>query len=142
MKTLKAASSGQSETASTAVDEPFTIPPQLVATLDLLTEHIAELTRDNEALRNTFLPHYRDAAAAGSAEPGHPRAADEAVKSSTSNGVDLEAVLQYVKELIRENEELGEMLAEAGRTDKSEWQIALDGAFLLGIGFAGPRRSR
>lgn len=48
-----------------------------------------------------------------------------------SEEVDLEAVVQYVKDLMRENEELGAMVMEAGKTDQGEWQAALDGACIL-----------
>ena len=41
--------------------------------------------------------------------------------------MDLDDVLARVKELIRENEELGDMVLEAGRESKEEWQKALEG---------------
>ena len=51
-------------------------------------------------------------------------------------GVDLGAVLARVKELIRENEELGDMVLEAGRESKDEWQNALEGELSSRSGFA------
>ena len=76
--------------------------------LSLLRGHIAHLTRDNDALRYTFL---------GSSNAARLENA----------GVDLEQVLERVKELIRENEELGEMILESGREGHDEWQRALEG---------------
>lgn len=119
------------------IDEPFEIPPQLTATLSILRDHVAELTRDNDALRKTFLPGHRAAHKKGILpSPGVLQGdvmMDEPpseVKRGTvdlTEEVDLEAVLQYVKDLIRENEELGAMVLEAGKTDQAEWQAALDG---------------
>jgi aspartate oxidase len=65
------------------------------------------LTRENDALRYAFL--------------GPSNAA------RLEAGVDLEQVLERVKELIRENEELGEMILESGREGHDEWQRALEG---------------
>lgn len=47
--------------------------------------------------------------------------------------MDLSVVVGRVKELIRENEELGEMVLEAGRGSSGEWQKALDGALPPGL---------
>lgn len=41
--------------------------------------------------------------------------------------VDLEAVVSRVKDLLRENEELGEMVIEAGKVDTRDWETALEG---------------
>jgi aspartate oxidase len=68
------------------------------------------LTRDNDALRYIFL---------GPSNAGS--------KAQLEAGVDLEQVLERVKELIRENEELGEMILESGREGHDEWQRALEG---------------
>lgn len=120
------------------IDEPFEIPPQLTATLSILRDHVAELTRDNDALRNTFLPRHRAAVKKGivpssgvlQGEVVMDDITSEAKRSAVNQTeeVDLEAVVQYVKDLIRENEELGAMVMEAGKTDQAEWQAALDGA--------------
>jgi len=48
-------------------------------------------------------------------------------------GIDLEQVLSRVKELIKENEELGDMLLQAGTAGGEEWMKALDGMFALRI---------
>lgn len=106
----------------------LTIPHELLPTLSLLRHHIAELTRDNEALRYTLL--------------GGPVASSSKVTLDTPQtqrlpggvlGVDLSVVVGRVKELIRENEELGEMVLEAGRGSSGEWQKALDGALPPGL---------
>lgn len=48
-------------------------------------------------------------------------------------GVDLDKVLKRVKAVMLENEELGEMLLEAGRNEggSEEWEKALEGMFQL-----------
>lgn len=42
-------------------------------------------------------------------------------------GVDLAKVVERVKELLRENEELGEMILEAGKSGAAEYEKTLDG---------------
>lgn len=135
---------GQVESSSgeaATVTEPFDIPPQMIPTLNLLREHIAELTRDNDALRNTFLPRRAAPASAKAVLPDPNKPSEDVTMSESkiqpddaaaavpvsSQEVDLEAVVRYVKDLIRENEELGAMVVEAGRTDQAEWRAALDG---------------
>lgn len=45
-----------------------------------------------------------------------------------AGGLDLERVVERVKQLVRENEELGEMLLQLGqRGDEEEWKKSLDG---------------
>lgn len=137
---------------------PIHIPPNLVPVLALLRDHIQELTRDNAALRYTFLgsaaqrpvnlspgssiattplsvdsPPVTDAATmpfalpvpgAGSLAPPRPASAAPA---SDVPGVDLAAVVERVRTLILENDELGDMVAEAGRVDGEEWLRTLEG---------------
>lgn len=42
-------------------------------------------------------------------------------------GLDLNAVVQRVRELVKENEELGDLVLEAGKVDIEEWELALEG---------------
>lgn len=45
-----------------------------------------------------------------------------------AGGLNLERVVERVKQLVRENEELGEMLLQLGqRGDEEEWKKSLDG---------------
>jgi hypothetical protein len=96
----------------------LSIPPELLPTLSILRSHITTLTRDNEALRCTFL--------------GRPCIADpldtlgEAGKPKV-DGVNLEDVLIRVRELVRENEELGDMVLHAGHADVDALEQALNG---------------
>jgi len=46
---------------------------------------------------------------------------------SERQGVDLKAVVERVRALVKENEELGDMVLEAGRVDTAEWERALEG---------------
>lgn len=114
-------------------EEVLTIPPPLVPVLALLRDHITNLTRDNEALRYTFLGSSRTSTSTStstsiSPNPSEPienhRLSKIAVGGSAE--VDLREVLKRVKELVRENEELGEMVLEAGRNRKEDWQRSLD----------------
>jgi hypothetical protein len=41
--------------------------------------------------------------------------------------LDLKAVVKRVKDVMRENEELGEMILQAGKGRSEEWQGAIDG---------------
>jgi len=98
----------------------LSIPHDLLPTLSILRSHMTTLTRDNDALRYTFLGQ------TSAAEPldvlgeaGKPRA----------GGVILEDVLVRVKELVRENEELGEMVLHAGQANVDALERALHGAF-------------
>lgn len=112
---------------SQSLPEPqqlITIPHELLPTLSLLRRHIAELTRDNEVLRYTFLPNTASSSKAKLDAP----VLGSVMMASGVQGLDLDVVLSRVKELIRENEELGEMVLEAGRASSSGWQKALDGS--------------
>jgi len=129
----------------------ITIPQELLPTLALLRSHIAELTRDNGALRYAFLGAksgsdlvQQGASSSrmtldtpmtglsmeikGSPEPPSITISDNLQEATESQqGVDLGAVLLRVRELLRENEELGEMVLEAGKGGAEEWQQALEG---------------
>lgn len=135
---------------------PITIPHDLLPTLQLLKSHISDLTRENAALRYTFIgePTAGPSRVTGTgASPLSPSATavpvsdplaslDQASISELNRsvagapgetlraqGVDVEKVLTRVKALMLENEELGEMVLEAGRRSgaKEEWQKALEG---------------
>ena len=49
-----------------------------------------------------------------------------------SEGIDLDDVARRVKELILENEELGELVLDAGRSTEPEWQVLIDGEQWIG----------
>jgi hypothetical protein len=51
-------------------------------------------------------------------------------------GIDLDKVVQRVKAIMLENEELGAMVVEAGKHEgrEAEWQKALDGTYHLAPG--------
>lgn len=92
--------------------------------LGVLRHHISELTRDNQALRYTL-----GLGSSSSSKPGLDN--DDSsegkgkARSTGSTGVDLEAVLQRVKMLIKENDEMGDMVIEAGQASTEEWERAL-----------------
>ncbi|KAL7419132.1 hypothetical protein Q5752_005968 [Cryptotrichosporon argae] len=156
---------------------PIAIPSELLPTLAVLKQHIADLTRDNDALRWTFLgpPQAIPSTSSSSSRPtldtpavpappapelspltathgagspvtllspgaasiplfepspaaltpGLPPAASGEPADGASRA-DLEAVVERVKVLLSENEELGEMVLEAGRGGSTEWARALN----------------
>lgn len=53
----------------------------------------------------------------------------EAALDVSDESVDLAAVVERVKTLMAENDELGDMVAEAGSVDGAEWLKAWDGEF-------------
>ena len=115
--------------------KPITIPHGLLPTLSLLRDHITELTRDNEALRYTFIGR-GPAAATSSKVTLEDMEAEGAISAHLSGGiqgVDLEAVVGRVKELLKENDELGDMVLEAGRWGEVKWEKTLEGAFKVEI---------
>ncbi|EJT52547.1 hypothetical protein A1Q1_03679 [Trichosporon asahii var. asahii CBS 2479] len=134
---------------SSAGDEnaPISIPPALVPVLALLRQHIRELTRENSALRYTFLGSHTPARqevislsvgatppTTGDVSPATPLEPMSAGRTplmdhkavSTAPDVDLEAVLTRVKTLMLENEELGDLVAETGQASSDEWLKALE----------------
>ncbi|KIR51949.1 hypothetical protein I315_05587 [Cryptococcus gattii Ru294] len=153
-----------SSSSTSQPDLPIEIPAPLLPLLGVLRTHIAELTRDNYALRYTFmgqalsrqgsitqtatpvfsptlsLPPQENnvdvemAATAGDSGPstvGHaPPTGSSAGQTGVGAGaLDLERVVERVKQLVRENEELGEMLLQLGqRGDEEEWKKSLDGS--------------
>lgn len=111
------------------------IPHDILPVLGVLRKHISELRRDNHALRYTFglsTAHDPPLPTASSSKVTLDRpeaeAADYKGKKTETVGVDLEAVMRRVKELVRENEELGDMVVEVGKASAEEWQAALEGA--------------
>lgn len=143
-------------------DQPIEIPTPLLPLLGILRTHIAELTRDNYALRYTFmgqalprrgsitqtptpvfspissLPPQENnidiemAATTGDSGPSTvglapPSGSGTAQTRVGAGGLDLERVVERVKQLVIENEELGEMLLQLGqRGDEEEWKKTLD----------------
>ncbi|WVW86880.1 hypothetical protein I302_108935 [Kwoniella bestiolae CBS 10118] len=159
---------------SNSSNEPVVIPPSLIPVLSILRTHISELTKDNQALRYTFLgpnppsrgtikpsqnpivpsplpiptatappmstgassskvtldvdmipsPSLGVGTGAGTQNPPSPSVVasgkEDTEKSVGLSQIDLEKVLDRVKELVRENEELGEMILESGRKEGLE----------------------
>jgi hypothetical protein len=146
--------------------------------LAILRQHIFELTRENAALRYTFLGSARPDLASsykvtldtvfttpGSSVPNTPMPiesppigievtapADPAPPPaglgltpiipqvplgghgstvSLAQDVDLHAVVERVKTLMLENEELGDMVAQAGQADGDEWVKTLEGTCVM-----------
>ncbi|WVR08049.1 hypothetical protein IAU60_005094 [Kwoniella sp. DSM 27419] len=183
--TIPAPSSAVSQDApATQSTSPVEIPPSLVPVLAVLKAHIGELTRDNQALRYTFLgpnpPTRGSIKAAQTPRVASPLPVPQSITPASSGGVsnlsgnavvftpsssgptlavpgsskgsadvdmdpqlttsakettavqamlhavDLERVLDRVKDLIKENEELGEMVLEAGRGGSESWERALE----------------
>ncbi|WWC95422.1 hypothetical protein V866_002285 [Kwoniella sp. B9012] len=161
---------------SSANNQPIEVPPSLLPVLAVLRTHISELTRDNQALRYTFLgpnPPTRgtiktsqnptipsplpipqpasssslatsskvtldvDMPPATPSIPNPPGPSDAIVQGGTEaesskkvippasglSQIDLEKILDRVKELIKENEELGEMILESGRKEDLEVRL-------------------
>jgi hypothetical protein len=113
--TIPVPPTGQSE-------EKIEIPHALLPILDVMRHHISELTRDNQATRYTF--GLDSASSSNVTLDGHlpvePRVFGKQV-------LDLKAVVERVRALVKENEELGDMVLEAGRVDTAEWERALEG---------------
>jgi len=102
-------------------EEKIEIPHALLPILDVMRHHISELTRDNQSMRYTFgLDSTTSGVASDVHLPTEPRIAEK-------QGLDLKAVLNRVRALVKENEELGDMVLEAGRVDTAEWERALEG---------------
>lgn len=137
--------------------------------LSILRQHIYELSRENAALRYTFLGSSAPPDLASSSKitlqavltPGSsvattpipnesppigievtpptglglsavstPGAVQSTISPSPAKDVDLHAVVERVKTLMLENEELGDMVAEAGTADGEEWLKTLEGGLL------------
>ncbi|ORX37689.1 hypothetical protein BD324DRAFT_622870 [Kockovaella imperatae] len=103
--------SSSSLAAQTSSQPRMAIPDELLPTLTLLRNHIRDLTRDNEALRYTFV-----------GISSNPSALNERDAGPSRSLVDLGEVVVRVRELMQENEELGQMIIEAGRSSDEEWQ--------------------
>nr|XP_019009306.1 uncharacterized protein I206_05954 [Kwoniella pini CBS 10737]OCF48087.1 hypothetical protein I206_05954 [Kwoniella pini CBS 10737] len=168
----------------TVSDGPIEIHTSLIPVLAILRQHIAELTKDNQALRYTFLgsekpnrgsikttqnpiiasplpvpstntnvpisatsskttldvdmvPSPTPAFSPNIAVPGPSNSAvsvsgsipPTAIEVDRRNiQVDLEKVLDRVKTLIQENDELGEMILESGRKDdlQDQWEKTME----------------
>lgn len=102
--------------------------------LSALRHHITELTADNRAMRYTFGLGAGSGAPVASSSKIAPDANDEGYQGSKAvsrprqpGEVDLEAVVQRVKALVQENEELGDMVVEAGKASTEEWERTLEG---------------
>jgi hypothetical protein len=103
-------------------EEKIEVANALLPILNVMRHHISELTRDNQAMRYTF--GLDSASSSNVTLDGHvpvePRISDK-------QGVDLKAVVERVRTLVKENEELGDKVLEAGRVDTAEWERALEG---------------
>lgn len=120
------------------------IPHELLPILSVLRDHISELTRDNQALRYTFGLESSPSSASGPIASSSKVKLDPSLSTPTAGGargpeggesvppkgipgLDLEAVVTRVKELVRENDELGNMVIELGRGSTEEYESALEG---------------
>lgn len=93
-----------------------------------MRHHISELTRDNQAMRYTF---GLDLPIATSSKVTLDSSVDSSTTAHTGEKrLDLKAVVERVRALVKENEELGDMVLEAGRVDTEEWEQALEGKSL------------
>jgi len=113
--------------ASSETEEKIEIPHALLPILNVMRHHISELTRDNQAMRYTF---GLDSASSSNITldghlPTNPPPISE--RKGQMEGVDLKAVVDRVRALVKENEELGDMVLESGRVDTAEWERALEG---------------
>lgn len=170
---------------SSAAGAPIPVPPELLPVLAVLRQHIGELTRENAALRYTFLGARADLASSsrvtldamltpGSSAANTPIPTDSPHSppigievtppadpapppvglgltpiipqvpiptmsvgtvvpavvvppaAAGSKDVDLYAVVERVRTLMLENEELGDMVAEAGAADGDQWVQTLE----------------
>jgi hypothetical protein len=110
------------------------IPHSLLPILNVMRHHIAELARDNHALRYTLgltpssvVGSEGDIATSSKVTLDGPSA--EASSAPPARPVvDLEAVVRRVRALVKENEELGEMVMEAGKGSEEEYERAMEGA--------------
>jgi hypothetical protein len=107
-------------TSTSTSDEKIEIPHALLPVLDVMRHHISELTRDNQAMRFTFGLESSSIATSSKITLDSPHPV-------VHNGLDLNAVVKRVRELVRENEELGDLVLEAGKIDIEEWELALEG---------------
>jgi len=103
------------------------IPHALLPLLDVMRHHISELTRDNQAMRYTSGLY--SASSSNVTLDGHlpTKPPPMSERKGQMEGVDLKAVVDRVRALVKENEELGDMVFEAGRVDTAEWERALEG---------------
>lgn len=124
---------------STSPNGPINIPHDILPVLSILRKHIAELSHENAALRYVFLggpipgSARSSASAAEAVGPGEESGLGtvlERVEIEGAQNVKLEQIVTRVKELVRENEELGELVLTLGRTSPEVWQQALDGTSL------------
>jgi hypothetical protein len=108
-------------------EEKIDIPQALLPILDVMRHHISELTRDNHAMRYTFGLVDSGTATSSKVTLDGMLPVPEGSRSESRNGLDLKAVVERVRALVKENEELGDMVVEAGRVDTEEWERALEG---------------
>jgi hypothetical protein len=103
-------------------DPRIEVPQALLPILNVMRHHISELARDNHALRYTLGLTTGDANTATSS-----KVTLDAPQFGATAGVDLEEVVKRVRGLILENEELGDMVLEAGKGSTEEWEQTLAG---------------
>jgi hypothetical protein len=132
LKALKAKHTASSTTipvppVPAPTEEKIEIPQSLLPILGVMRHHISELTRDNHAMRYTF---GLDSSAVASSSKVTLDGTSPIASKERLEGVDLKAVVERVRALVKENEELGEMVIEAGKGgDTEEWERALEGKF-------------
>jgi hypothetical protein len=103
-------------------DSRIEVPQALLPILNVMRHHISELARDNHALRYTLGLTTGDENTATSS-----KVTLDTPQIGTTAGVDLEEVVKRVRGLIVENEELGDMVLEAGKAGTEEWEQTLSG---------------
>jgi hypothetical protein len=99
-----------------------------------MRHHIAELARDNHALRYTLglapssvVVSEGNIAASSKITLDGP-SAEASSAPPVRPVVDLETVVRRVRALVKENEELGDMVMEAGKGSEEEYERAMEGA--------------
>lgn len=103
-------------------DNRIEVPQALLPILNVMRHHISELARDNHALRYTLGLTTGDENTATSS-----KVTLDTPQIGTTQGVDLEEVVKRVRGLVIENEELGDMVLEAGKASTGEWEQTLSG---------------
>ena len=108
-------------------EEKIEIPHALLPVLDVMRHHISELARDNQAMRYTFGLDSVATTSKITVDSSQPAPLSTSPAGGGREGLDLKAVVDRVRALVKENEELGDLLLEAGRVDTEEWERTLAG---------------
>lgn len=107
------------------------MPPTSSADIPSLTAEIIALKSENSALRYTFLPSPSTSATTSNPIPGANNPSSGSINTDRMGGVDLNVILERVKKLMRENEELAGLLVGiegGGKVRRGEREIRLEEA--------------